>query len=172
MCQAEVHSPSRAELDDLKYVRSLLSVNLPGRPRHVTALGLRNRVAACQSDVDQLSLDADLEARRASAADPATIRARLRVIDMACPVVSSYNELSFTGTAAEAVRHWSAPEFADVLDRATHFGLGVWQLQEQHATTSKGKQVSTFLMSVVEVTNKLSECPPIELPAAYQTPTV
>lgn len=162
---------SRSELDDHKHVRSLLSTKLLGRPHHVTALGLRNRAAVCQSDLAQLPLDSDFETRRASATDPATIRERLGVAAMTCPVASSYNEFTFTGTAGDAVRHWTAPDSADadVLNRATHFGLGVWKIQEQ--ATSKGRQVSTFLLSVVEVTNIPSQCPPIDLPDAYETPS-
>jgi hypothetical protein len=69
-----------------------------------------------------------------------------------------------------ALLHWrAAAEFAAVLARATHFGVGVWQHQTQREVRN-GEQVSTFLVSVVEVTNQLSACPPIELPAAYETP--
>lgn len=75
------------------------------------------------------------------------------VANVACPVVRSYDEPSFLCTAAEALLHWrAAAEFEDVLARATHFGVGVWQHQTQREVRN-GEQVSPFLVSVVEVTN-------------------
>jgi len=147
-----------------QHVRNFLFAGLRGAaPSFAESLSQPDRLAACRLDADGVPLTTGFDARHASAADPATIRARLSVASVACPVVSSYVELSFSGSAADAVRHWRAPERIGVVDAATHFGVGVWNQEEE----AGGDGVATFVVSLVRVGNNLGACPPNNLPAFY-----
>lgn len=124
--------------------------------RSVTSLGRLNRVALCALGTDGVPLATGFEARSAVVSDPATIRDHFGDIEkVPCPVVKSYDEISFTGMDVDAVSHWRS-ENASLLDRATHFAVGVWE----QPPSAAGLAQARFLVSVMRIGNNLAECPP------------
>ena len=143
------------------YVRDFLFSSLSGAaPSYTDSLSLPDRVATCRFEADGVPLATDFAGRKAIAEDPATIRSRLSVASVPCPVVASYVELSFTGSAVDAVLSWRQANI-DVLGTTTHFGVGVWNQQPG------GDGVATFLVSLVRVGNSLGACPPNAIPDFY-----
>jgi hypothetical protein len=129
-------------------------------PSYTDSLSQPDRLATCRFEADGVPLATGFAGRKASAEDPATIRTRLSVASVPCPVVSSYVELSFTGSAIDAVLSWRQANI-DVLGTTTHFGVGVWNQQPG------GDGVATFLVSLVRVGNNLGACPPNAIPDFY-----
>lgn len=128
-------------------------------PAYVESQSQPDRLAACRYEADGVPLATGFAGRKASAEDPTTIRTRLSVASVPCPVVSSYVELNFTGSAVDAVLHWREVS-VDVLGTTTHFGVGVWN-------QPGGDGAATLVVSLVRVGNNLGACPPNNLPDFY-----
>jgi hypothetical protein len=158
---------SRLELYNRDQIKSSLFADLYQNTQWSGSLAQRCLTALCERTVLDVPLTSGLAARESAASDPALVRHRYDPRDnVPCPVVSSYKELYFNGTAGQAITFWRQT-MAD-LERVNYFGVAV-----RAQPNSISEYNSLFVVSLIKISNDLNACPPYtDLPYFYTSTNI